>query len=494
VVEGGGLENRFPVLRNGGSNPSPSAIRPRLFAGLLLAALAVVFLGETRARPAEDPVALVRAYLEATDAPQRAAAVARIVRHPEYRPSRLSGWLHRAWPYPDLRPGTVSIEAPLGSGSSRRVHILIPDGYRPDRAWPLIYALHPSGAKGLDWSDSVRGMLGTRAREFVIAAPDDFRQNYIAAAPPFTPEHPAILDAIARTAHVDSNRVYAFGYSKGGFGAWFVALYYADRFAGAISFSAGFDMTVDDGAFWKHVVRNVAHVPVYNAWGERDTLVAQGLDERPAGTFAEQNRRFARAILGMGLPVTNVEVPGGTHSLLAPPAGPMLAVLASRRANNPKRVTHAFRHLHQASAYWLEGLTWVGDRWAEERPALLPAGEAESERRVLARTLEPLLGRLTGRIDGQTVRITRRHIGDVVVWFADRTINWDKPVRIEMDGVVVFEGPLTRDPGVALARAAATMDFDWLRWAGIRIDAAGRAAPVSSEPLPQPVWKPAVTP
>jgi uncharacterized protein (DUF1697 family) len=26
VVEGGGLENRFPVLRNGGSNPSPSAI------------------------------------------------------------------------------------------------------------------------------------------------------------------------------------------------------------------------------------------------------------------------------------------------------------------------------------------------------------------------------------------------------------------------------------------------------------------------------------
>jgi uncharacterized protein (DUF1697 family) len=25
VVEGGGLENRFPVLRNGGSNPSPSA-------------------------------------------------------------------------------------------------------------------------------------------------------------------------------------------------------------------------------------------------------------------------------------------------------------------------------------------------------------------------------------------------------------------------------------------------------------------------------------
>ena len=495
MVEGGGLENRFPVLRNGGSNPSPSAILSRLSAGLWLAALAVViFPGQARARQAEDPVALVKAYLDAPDAPGRAAAAARIVRHPEYRPSRLSGWLHRAWPYPDLRPGTVSIEAPLGDGSSRRVHILVPEGYRPDRAWPLIYALHPSGAKGLDWAGSVRGLLGARAGEFVIAAPDDYRQNYIAAAPPFTPEHPAILDAIARTAHVDSDRVYAFGYSKGGFGAWFVALYYADRLAGAVSFSAGFDMTVDDGAFWKHVVRNVAHVPVYNAWGERDALVARGLDERPDGTFAEQNRRFARAILGLGLPVTNVEVPGGTHSSLAPPAGPMLAVLGSRRANDPKRVTHAFRHLHQASAYWLEGLTWVGERWAEERPALLPAGEGEPERRVLARTLEPLLGRLTGRIDGQTIRIERRHIGDAVVWFGDRTVKWDRPVRIEVDGEVVFEGPLARDPGVALARAVATMDFDRLRWAGIRIDAAGRAVLLTAEELPRPVWKPAVTP
>lgn len=26
MVEGGGLENRFPVFRNGGSNPSPSAL------------------------------------------------------------------------------------------------------------------------------------------------------------------------------------------------------------------------------------------------------------------------------------------------------------------------------------------------------------------------------------------------------------------------------------------------------------------------------------
>lgn len=461
---------------------------------LLLAALAVTLSGGTQAQVAEDPVALVRACLDATDAASRAAAVTRIIRHPEYRPSRLSGWLHRAWAYPDTQPGTLGIDVPLGAGTSRRVHIILPEGYRSDRAWPLLYALHPSGANGLDWAGYVRAMLGRRAKDFVIAAPDGFRQNYIAAAPPFTPEHPAILDAVSRVAHVDPNRVYAFGYSKGGFGAWFVALYYPDRLAGAISFSAGFDMTIDEGGFWKFVVQNVAHVPVYNAWGERDMLAARDLDEKPDGTFVEQNRRFARAVFGMGLPVTNVEVPGGSHNTLTPPDEPLLTVLASRRAIDPKRVTHTFRHLHQASAYWLEGLTWVGDRWAEKRPPLLPARAGETERQVLARTLEPLLGRLAGTIDGQTIRITRRHVGDVVVWFAAETVNWDKPVRIEVDGAVVFEGPLVQDPAVALARAAATMDFDWLRWAGIRVDAAGKASTVSADTMPRPVWKPSMAP
>jgi pimeloyl-ACP methyl ester carboxylesterase len=460
---------------------------------VLLTGLAALVPGGTHARD-DDPVALVRGYLSATDAASRAAAVTRIVTHPEYRPSRLSGWLHRAWPYAASPAGPSSIDVPYGPGTTRRVHIIYPEGYRPDRAWPLVYALHPSGASGLEWADYVRAMLGRRARDYVIAAPDGFKQNYIDSAPPFTPEHPAILDAVLRAAHVDPNRVYAFGYSKGGFGAWFVALYYPDRLAGAVSFSAGFDMTVDDGGFWRFVIQNVAHIPVYNAWGGRDTLVAHDLNEKPDGTFAEQNRRFAQAVFGLGLPITNVEVPGGLHNSLAPPVEPLLTVLASRRAINPKRISHTFRHLHQASAYWLEGLTWVGDRWGDPRPALLPAREGETERHVLARTLEPLLGRLTGTIDGQTIRITRQHIGDVVVWFAPETINWDKPVRIEVDGSVVFDGPIVRDPAVALARASATMDFDWLRWAGIRIDAAGKPTPVSADAMPEPVWKRDLTP
>jgi len=76
---------------------------------------------------------------------------------------------------------------------------------------------------------------------------------------------------------VDAGRVYSFGYSKGGFGAWFVALYYPDRLAGAVSMAAGFDVAPADDGFWKLLLRNVAHVPVLNAWGERDSLTTRSV-------------------------------------------------------------------------------------------------------------------------------------------------------------------------------------------------------------------------
>jgi hypothetical protein len=440
------------------------------------------------APPPDDPVALVREYFQAADPAARAAAAARIASHREYGPARLRDWLHRGAPFADLAPGSQEIVVDVGAGQSRRVFVLVPEGYRPDRAWPLVYALHPSGLPADEWGRAVQRMLGRMARDFVVASPE-YGQNYIGAKPPFVAEHPAILDAVARRVHVDAGRVYSFGYSKGGFGAWFVALYYPDRLAGAVSLAAGFDVAPADDGFWKLLLGNVAHVPVLNAWGERDPLIIQDLAEKPVGTFAESNRRFQREIRGMGLPITNVEVPGGVHTRLAPPGAAIAQILAGHRRVDPDRIDHAFRHLHQASCYWLEGLTWVGAAWGDPWPRPEPGRPGEPEAAALARTLEPLLGRLTGARDGQTFRLTRRHIGDVVVWLGERTIDWDRPLTIEVDGKVAFSGKAVPDPALALARAASSMDFDHLRFAGIRVSASGEAAALTAQTVPEPVWR-----
>jgi len=454
-----------------------------------LALVALVF-GAAPPVPAaqERPAALVRAFWAEADPAARTAIAGRISAHPDYRPARLREWLHAGVPFDDLRAGTRTITVDAGAEGPRPVTIVLPEGYRSDRAWPLVYALHPSGEPADRWAAQVQRLLGERAREFVIASPE-YRQNYIAVRPPFAAEHAIILDAVARLVHVDANRVYAFGYSKGGFAAWYVTVYFADRFAGTVALAAGFDVAPGPDGLWKALVPNVAHVSVLNAWGDRDPLVIRDLAEQPAGTFAESNRWFARELRGMGLPVTSVEVPGAAHYRMPPPMSAVWEALAGRRAVDPVRVTHTFRHLHQASSYWLEGVSWAGESWGDPWPARVAANPGESEASVLARTLEPLLGRLTGARDGQAVRITRRHIGDVVVWFGEQSINWTQPVTVEADGTVVFSGTLTPDAALALARAKATMDFERLCFAGIRVNASGDAFIVTAATMPEPAWR-----
>jgi hypothetical protein len=75
------------------------------------------------------------------------------------------------------------------------------------------------------------------------------------------------------------------------------------------------------------------------------------------------------------------------------------------------------------------------------------------------------------------------------VWLGERTIDWDRPVRVELDGRVVFSGRLSPDPALAAARAAATMDFENLRFAGIRVSEGGEATVLTARTLPDPVWR-----
>ena len=436
----------------------------------------------------DDAVSLIRAYWGASDQAARSDVARRLAAGPDWRPSRLREWLHDGVPFPALPAGPKTITVQSEPGAARQVTLVVPDGYRPDRAWPLVYALHPSGEPAGRWAEQVRRMLGMRAREFVIASPE-YRQNYIAAKPPFAAEHAIILDAVARHVHVDANRVYAFGYSKGGFAAWHVTVYFADRFAGTVALAAGFDVAPGPDGFWKSLVSNVSHVPVLNAWGEKDPLVIRDLAENPAGTFAESNRWFTQALRGMDLPITNIEVPGAEHYQMPPPLGAVFEHLSRRRTPDPPRVSHTFRHLHQASSYWLEGLTWAGDSWGDPWPQPAATRDGESEAAAFARTLEPLLGRLTGVRDGQTIRVTRRHIGDIVIWLGERSIDWNRPVTVECDGKTVFSGLVAQDVELALARAKATMDFERLCLAGIRVGASGEASIVAAATMPEPAWR-----
>ena len=153
----------------------------------------------------EDRAFLVRGwYWAERDADARASLARLLASRADYRPSRLREWLHDGVPFETLAPGSSTITVDAGADDTARVTLVLPEGYRHDWAWPRD-ALHPSGEPAEPWAGQVQRMLGVRARDFVIASPE-YRQNYIAAKPPFVAEHAAILDAVARIVHVDADR------------------------------------------------------------------------------------------------------------------------------------------------------------------------------------------------------------------------------------------------------------------------------------------------
>jgi len=492
-----------------GASPVPAPGRrpasgraPRLLAvGLRLRlGLALALLPALRALPAAADEAAILANLKAffatADPGRRAALAASIEADPAYARQRLPEWLHRLNLYsvpampamlapPALQAssaaGAPRLRVAVGFGQEREVALRLPRGYDPGRPWPLIYALHPSGGSGPRFIAFVERLLGGKVEDFVVAAPTGYHQTSLDAPPPFTVDHLAILLAVRQAVHVDSDRVYALGYSLGGYAAWAVACLHSDQLAGAVALSSAFCVPPADDGLWRTMLPNFAHLPVLNIWGAEDTLAVLGARTlEPVGGIAEMNRRLVAWTRGMSLPLRNVEVPGRGHGGAEPPRAALLALLSARREHAPPVVEHNFRHLSQGHAYWLEAGSWLGGHWGAEPPAYARQPR-ESDDQAFGRAAGALLGWLRGEIAGQTLAVERRHVGELTVWIGDGMIDWGKDVTVKVAGRQVFSGRLRPDLLVCLTQAARTFDFDRLRWAGVRVDARLAARPVTGK-------------
>jgi poly(3-hydroxybutyrate) depolymerase len=119
--------------------------------------------------------------------------------------------------------------------------VYLPDGYyRPFGRWPLILALHGSGAVG-DEIDRVRReglprrLEERRAIPFIVVAPQSSRYGWDVEA------LDRLLDEVLRQYRVDADRVYLTGHSMGGYGAWALASTHPGRFAAIAPICGGGD-------------------------------------------------------------------------------------------------------------------------------------------------------------------------------------------------------------------------------------------------------------
>lgn len=463
------------------ARPSRISWLGRLSAGVALAAAALAFPAETRA--AAGLAANLEGYFADSDPASRQAYVAAIERDKAFRPEKLSAQLQDLPLWPKLTPNRrFDLEVEVGAGEKRTIAFHIPRGYKPDKAWPLILALRPSGGSAHSMLSYVQSLLGSEVDRYVLAAPHDFGQTRLDAGPPFVPEYPAMVRAIRQQVHVDADRVFAVGYSFGGHATWTLSLLHTDLLAGAMPIASTISIPGDFQAAWARLLPNLAGLPLVHVWGEEDPLDRPGLEGRQpkVGSMASLNRDLAALVDKLDLPALRQNrLPGVGHDNADPRPGELAKLLKNKRERWPKQVRHHFRHLHQGSAYWLEALAWQGEGWFDyQRPLERAAGETWPQ--AYERVFLPLLGELRGEVTGRKIQIETRHVADLVVWLSPELLDLGQPIEIELNGKPVFAGKVAPSLGVALAQADRTRDFERLRWAGIRIDADGKASIVDA--------------
>lgn len=425
---------------------------------------------------ADEPAILqrIKQFFATDDVPERKALVAAILEDPAYDRAKVGQWLHQAdlW---DARPaGRHSIRAEIDDGSRLPITIRVPAGYEPRKPYPLIYALHGTGADAESILQYVEQILGPRCEEFLVAAPSGYQQVVINSAVRPSVEHPAALREIRRSVHVDSARVYALGYSRGGHAAMTLAVLHPDQFAGVVPIAGTLILAVREPLL-ESFLPNIANTRVLLCWGADDTLGPDLKTESPDGGIAAINRWMRDLAAHRRLPLTGVEDPGKGHAGIVPPAAELSELLAATRPAYPPNVDQMFRLLYQGSAYWIEAHEWVGDWWDERPVAIdLPPGvetvTPEEQNKLLAEAIRAKLGGLKGQFERNRIRVSRKRIRDLTTWFGDGMIDWSQPVELKLNGRLIYDKRLEPDLGVCLAQAARTLDFDRLRWAGVRYD------------------------
>lgn len=159
--------------------------------------------------------------------------------------------------------------------------LYFPVGYEQDseREWPLIMFLHGSG----DSDNDSAYVIGQGLPEVLHLgeAPEDF--PFIVVSPQAFPNTPwwvgdtldilnLLLDEVIEKYHVDRSRIYLTGLSMGGYGAWWMATAYPERFAAMMSVSGSGYRT--PGSPPKSILCGMKDVPVWVIHGAQDGISA----------------------------------------------------------------------------------------------------------------------------------------------------------------------------------------------------------------------------
>jgi poly(3-hydroxybutyrate) depolymerase len=205
------------------------------------------------------------------------------------------------------------------AGEIMPYHMYVPSNYDGTRAYPLIIALHGLGGTEDSFFDNYEKAFPPLAERhgYIVAAPLGYRVDgsYGWGLGP-APADPAtrrtqerseadvmeVLRIVRQQYKIDENRIYLAGHSMGAIGTWRIAPKYPEIWAAIATFS---------GSGQPATLERIKHVPEFVVHGDNDpTVNVQG------------SRAMVARAKELGIEVSYIEVPGGTHSSVVAPNFP----------------------------------------------------------------------------------------------------------------------------------------------------------------------------
>jgi len=442
------------------------------FAYLPIVLAGLVWLAGSASRADEGLNGLVLQYFQTEDAAARAQALRTVLEHPEADVASVAQMVRSMQLWDGMPCGVDALEVEFGADKPTLVRVRVPEPYDPTHRYPLILALHGMGKSALGQLQYVERVLGDEVENFIIAAPQDYSGTWFSVSRVESAEPVAILEALRRRYHIDTDRVYVSGYSMGGHGAFMAAVLYTDWFASAIVLAGTFT-TPNAPETKPTLLPNLAGFPMLVVWGENDTRDRSQQDTRSSG-IAGLNRTLLAELPEMGVDTVEfIELPGRGHHDVMPPRDRLLHNLGARRDNNRKSVSYWFRFPAQGRLGWLRQTEFAGEPWEGNLVVRVqPGGDVhEFARRAVRRKL----GLLEGTIEEQTIRVRLQHTKKAEILLHDGLIDLARPVTVYRGKKIVFQGPVPPSVSTLLDLAYADWEFQRLPCVRIVVPARGKA-------------------
>jgi S-formylglutathione hydrolase FrmB len=202
-----------------------------------------------------------------------------------------------------------------------KVNVLLPDGYRRGRAYPLLYLLHGAGESHRSWADPEKGNVAhtLHGLDAIVAMPEGglgFYTNWWnggkRGAPGWERYHlDEVIPLLERRFRIRrARRWHAIaGFSMAGFGSSFLATQRPGYFGTLVPMSGLVSIRspeVEQG------LSTISGVPYQDVWGPWDGFYAEGHDPM---TLAPASLRHTRVILRTGNGVPRPGVPADGDAL-----------------------------------------------------------------------------------------------------------------------------------------------------------------------------------